>query len=339
LAAIPVVVPVLYIAAKMALLDRVIGKSRRHVGGWPAIVHARVPRAGIGNMLLVWARARVFASRNELQMVATGWGTPRVGPWLRGEERKRIYAHYFRPASPFLWSRARLLARLGQEVLDPAADAVVSNENKHGVVYTFSRIPDNGANYFENLSEWRSRLRSDLVRLLSPYCLWYLARAPHPVIGLHVRCGDFRPLQAGETLGRTSARTPIDFFCKVVEGIRRVNGRCLSATVFSDGTDADLAPLLALPSVVRAPKNPDFVDLLSLGRSKIVVGSAHSTFSQWGGFLSAGPFVRPHVEDEKPTRNPGSGVYDGGVDPDPASWPELLLDNLRSIPLAAGRTG
>lgn len=314
----------------MSALDRIYEGSRRRIAVWPAMVHARVPRSGVGNMLLVWARARIFAARNELPLVATGWAIPRVGPWLRGEERKRVYVHYFRPGSPVLWARSRLLAHLGKEVLDPPADAVLCDEDRRGIVYTFTRVPHH-SRYFETLRESRSLLRSEVPRLLSPYCLWHLARAPTPVIGIHVRCGDFRPLQPGEQLHTTTARTPIEFFCRVVEGIRQVSERCLPATIFSDGSDLDLAPLLSLPSVARAPRNPDVIDLLALARSKIVVGSAHSTFSQWGGFLSDGPFLRPLVEGAPPTRGSEASVYDGSIDPEPTSWPKLLIDNIANI--------
>jgi hypothetical protein len=220
------------------------------------------------------------------------------------------------------------MAHAGREVLNPSAGSVLSEEERHGVTFSFTKIPDTGGDYFKYIRECRSSLRDDIAKIASPYCRWRMASVPAPVIGVHVRCGDFRPLQPGEDLGYTTARTPLDFFCAVIQGIREIAGRCLPATVFSDGTDEQLAQLLALPLVARAPKNPDLVDLLSLGRSRIVVGSAHSTFSQWGGFLSDGPFVRPIVTNAPGTRDSSCGIFDGGIEADPAQWPALLVENI-----------
>lgn len=315
---------------------QVVNVTRNQIAHSGSIVHARLPRSGIGNMLVVWALARVFAHRNGLPFTATGWATPRLGPWLRREQRKRIYLHYFRPSSPVAWLRARLIAKSGREVRNPAALALIAEKDRQGVTFSFAEIPDTGGNYFRDIRQYRSLLMDEIRTIPSRYCRWRLDHTQPSAIGVHVRRGDFRPLQVGEDLRSTSARTPLQFFCTVINGIREIAGRCLPVTVYSDGTDAQLADLLALPSVNRAPRNPDLVDLLSLGRSGLVVGSAHSTFSQWGGFLCRGPFVRPIVAGVAGTRDASCGVFDGGIDPDPQLWPPLLLDNIRTLANATG---
>src|SRR5919202_2334278 len=59
------------------------------------LVYPQLPRAGLGNMLLVWARAVLFAHINSLPVVAPTWGKVRIGAYLRGERDKRYYGHLF----------------------------------------------------------------------------------------------------------------------------------------------------------------------------------------------------------------------------------------------------
>lgn len=60
---------------------------------------AKLPRAGLGNMLFVWARAEVFAYLNQIPVFTSSWTQPRLGPTLRREKGKRIYWRYFRKTS------------------------------------------------------------------------------------------------------------------------------------------------------------------------------------------------------------------------------------------------
>lgn len=46
------------------------------------IVWAKLPRAGLGNKLLVWADAYIFAHNNNLRLFTTGWFTIYLGPFF-----------------------------------------------------------------------------------------------------------------------------------------------------------------------------------------------------------------------------------------------------------------
>jgi len=69
------------------------------------VVSMKLPHAGLGNMLLVWARATTFATLNEMPVVNPVWGSPHIGPWLRGERCKRFYGSLF--SSKVYQSRAK----------------------------------------------------------------------------------------------------------------------------------------------------------------------------------------------------------------------------------------
>jgi len=59
------------------------------------LVYPQLPRAGLGNMLLVWARAVLFADINSIPVIAPNWGQIRIGTYLRGERDKRYYGNLF----------------------------------------------------------------------------------------------------------------------------------------------------------------------------------------------------------------------------------------------------
>ena len=54
------------------------------------IVLAKLPKAGLANKLLVWARALVFAKENNYELFVIGWFDFKLGPFLRNEKTKRI---------------------------------------------------------------------------------------------------------------------------------------------------------------------------------------------------------------------------------------------------------
>jgi hypothetical protein len=60
--------------------------------------------------------------------------------------------------------------------------------------------------------------------------------------------------------------------------------------VFSDGTDEELAALLALPAVQRRDYGSGLGDMLGLSRSKLLIASG-STFSMWGSYLGQVPTI------------------------------------------------
>ena len=61
----------------------------------PTVI-ADIPRCGLGNKMLVWAKACVFAKKHDLPMFTYGWEQFNIGPWLRGEKSNRYYAGYFK---------------------------------------------------------------------------------------------------------------------------------------------------------------------------------------------------------------------------------------------------
>jgi len=296
----------------------------------PAVVHARLPRSGLANMLIVSCRAAVFAELNRLRQVSTGWLTPRIGPWLRKETRKRLYASYVRHSGVVELAQLGLLSALGETVREPRVER--TDALRAGAVYEFSKLP-NHLHYFDDIRAQREICHAHIHGLMSEATRRTYLAGEVPVIGIHVRRGDFRKLAPGQSIANTFAQTPIEHFVDLLSATRRVAGRALPATIFSDGRDDELAPLLAMPNVHRARPENDFVDLLTLSRSRILICSAWSTFSFLAGFLADAPLLLVPVEALGQIRaNPvNARWFEGMVHGDVDAWPDLLRDNVRAV--------
>jgi hypothetical protein len=170
--------------------------------------------------------------------------------------------------------------------------------------------------------------------MLTPRTRKALSRLEAPVIGLHVRMGDYRPLQPGEDFAKTGlTRTPLGYFIEVIESVRRAHGSRLPVTIFSDGHDHELRELLAIPGVKRARPSSDIVDMLLLGRSRVVVCSAGSTFSYWSAFLADAPVILhpDHIHQSIRSASLGTTFYEGAPKGPEGRMPELLERNIRDI--------
>lgn len=295
------------------------------------LCYAKLPRTGLGNMLLVWARACVFAELNGLRLITTGFGSLRVGPFLRFEREKRLYWADFLPSAPADIAQALVLSHLGRIEREPLVRRLSPDELQSVFVYVYEALPD----FFLSFAEHRDLVRERLFAMLTPKRKQELGESKPPVIGVHVRRGDFGKLDPNHNLSRSFGPTPLGHFVRLINQIREVVGKNMEVTVFSDGEDDELGPLLALPCVVRAPRRAAIVDLLLLSRAKIVIPSAWSTFSLWSGFLSDAPvFLHPMEHEHLCSIRPANinvCHYEGVAPEAIADWPERLLVELEAI--------
>ena len=113
-----------------------------------------------------------------------------------------------------------------------------------------------------------------------------------PLIGVDVRRVDFRELVEGEEFADVgSVRTPLEYFVTVISNVRACAGWVIPVAVFSDGSDNELASVLALENVHRVPPMTDVGHLAFMARAEVIVASAGSTFSMWAGFLSEAALI------------------------------------------------
>lgn len=247
--------------------------------GYPSMV-----RAGLGHMMGAWARCVVWTRTHSVPMLAPQWRQFRIGPYLRRELDKRSYHPLF-TSDGYVDGVPRLAAiALARRVPEADAEAALVAGGRGPTLVVFH--DDLG---WETMRNHRDLLLSELLRITRPeYVRPALVR--EPFIGVHVRRGDFTQTAAEAALraGRKNLRTPIEWYADALTYLRSRLGGQQPARVFSDGTDAELGPLLGLPAVTRAPNREAITDILALSQASAVVASG-SGFSQWACFLGQVP--------------------------------------------------
>lgn len=247
-------------------------------------VFVKLPRAGLGNMLLTWSRGYVFSKINNFELHTSYWAGIRPGAWLRMENRKRLYFGYFKEDS--LVKQVSLLFHLllKQKILEPEVAKVETT--KANTVFVFNKIFIE-YDFFKEIRPYKKTVKEGIFQMLTPNLQIRFKQYEQPVIGIHVRRGDFK---IGSTI------TPLSFFAEVIENIRFKLNEKLPVTVFTDANKKEIEPLLELGEVKIAEQKPDVLDLLILASSRIVILSIGSTFSYWAGFLSDGIIIRSSAD-------------------------------------------
>ena len=298
------------------------------------IVVALLPGAGLGNLLFVWAKAMLFAHLNGLPLRTIGWGRMKVGPWLRGEKSKRIYGGFFKNDTTVFeswWLRSKLkITASDRNKYNLKVREHAPEELNRCEFVVFNQIPS-WSDFFEGIKEHRIFVRTALFEMLHPAMREKLERHEAPVIGVHIRMGDFRKMKEDENFRETGGvRTPQQYFLEMITRIREMRGEDIPVTIFTDGKPEEIREILELPAVSLAPENPDIVDLLLLSKSKVVVTSASSTFGYWSGFLADAPLIMHPDHIHASLRSPEfNREYFEGPLLDPI--PPLLVKNIQRI--------
>lgn len=249
-------------------------------------VIAVIPRAGLGNRLLVWARALIFAHLNKSPLYIVGLNKLHIGPLLRGEKSKRFYINSFRFRLPIrdYYYYIKAYIKTNSVIIEP--EIIQYNSTKKNLIVIFNKIPD-WRDYFYGLKDHRDYIKLQLLKIINKNLLKKYSEAEVPHIGIHIRMGDFRKINHIEDMKFLGlARTPIAYFIECIEKIRELKREQVPVTIFSDGNEDELSEILKLPYVKLYSSGNDLADLLILSKSKIIITSQGSTFSYWAAFLS-----------------------------------------------------
>jgi hypothetical protein len=249
-----------------------------------AKVYVKFPAAGLGNMLLVWANALVFAKMNQLEMVSGAWWGIRWGAIMRREKNKRFYHNYFTetPYSKKIIFKAKTIT--WEVKRNPEFEILTDVQKKSKTVFQFDKTITH-ENLFLNLSPYRDFIKEELLRMITTQKKEQLVKYESPVIGVHVRRGDFKI---------ANQITPLAYFIETINTIREVKKSILPVTVFTDADENELKDLFLLENVKLTDKKADILDILLMSQSEILILSQSSTFSYWAAFLSDAFVIMPH---------------------------------------------
>lgn len=248
-----------------------------------------VGRYGLAHSLLAWARCELWCRDQGVAMLAPNWNHLRIGPYLRCERDKREYHRLFHFPSYVTGLRRHWLIATRPHV---PANGLVPDLHKRQLIVFENKVSRNFEDHFYEVVGRGAELL-DALRAMTKEChLPDAAALLEPHIAVHVRLGDFSEpppdANANGLQGLTNTRLPIYWYAHALSALRDALGRPVPAIVYSDGEDAALAPLLALPAVRRAPLGSAVTDLLSIAMAAALVSSG-SGFSIWGSFLGGVP--------------------------------------------------
>jgi hypothetical protein len=243
-------------------------------------VYVDFPKVGLGNMLLVWARAVVFCKINNLDYTTASWWGLRWGALLRKETKKRLYFQYFIESSFFSRVVCNLKKIFFSFTKNP--ELKISSVQKKDF-FIFDKVNINDDLFF-GLRDYKTLIKKRIEESLHPRIQNILLNEPVSDISIHVRRGDFK---AGNPI------TPLSHFITGISLIRKIAKKNIDVTVFSDASIQELTPLLNLENIKMANNNPDIVDIVLMSKSKIIFLSQSSSFSYWAAFLSDSLVIIP----------------------------------------------
>lgn len=254
-----------------------------------AKVYVQFPKTGLGNLLLIWARAKVFAQIHSLPLVTSSWWGIRWGAWLRREQKKRVYWGYFHESSWWHRLKAAFHLKTSRIIAEPPLTNSPSFHIQKNSLYLFRDVVTNN-DLFDGLREHKDFLKKEIEQLVKPALRSKLNQYPMPVISVHIRRGDFKI---------ANPITPLSFFINAVRQIRSIVNAEWPVTVFTDAEPYEIEAMLNEPGVTLAAPKPDILDILLMSKSKAIVLSQSSTFSYWSAFLSDAVVFLNHNDWQK----------------------------------------
>lgn len=261
-----------------------------------SIVYVKIPRAGLGNCLLVWAHGLVFSKLNDLEIVTSRWNKFRWGALVRKEKKHRFYFGYFGESSLLKRSLVQALLLFCKVISNPKLGKIESL-TKHSTIYLFDKLPAHP--YFADLGPYLGLIKQSFNDLLSEKVKKELKNVDAPEIGVHIRRGDFKI---------ANYITPITYFIEIIKLIRGECGADLSVTLFTDAYKEEIKEIFDLGNVKMSENRYDVSDLVQLSKSKFILLSKDSSFGYWAAFLSSAVvFIHPDDWHKTIKNEDGSG--------------------------------
>jgi len=259
------------------------------LGGLDAVFF-RFMGPGLGNMLFPWARSVVVSKKHGLLPIHPTWPQIKIGPILRNENDFRIYRGLFNkfPGEVSGFRKILLLARTRKI---PEHD-FLANREKYGPEDAIVVFKGHQGVFKPILSDYKAIYES-LLSITTDEHKSGVDFDFSGAVSIHVRLGDFS-IPESELILRNGAdtwRIPIEWYVDRVCLLRKAFGKELNVVVFSDGSDADLSPLLSMPGCRRITFGSSLADLLALSRSKVLLAPGNSTYSLWAAFLGRMPAI------------------------------------------------
>ena len=249
-------------------------------------IYIKFQKTGLGNMLLVWARGIVFGYLNNIEVITTSWWGFHWGALLRRERKTRLYIGYFKETSIIKQILIKIREKIYIKEKEPTIKILSDAEKKETKIYIFNEIIID-SDPFGLLRNNEVLIKNTLHSLLTNNMKNKLGKYKRPIIGVHIRRGDFK-------LG--SEITSLEYFIAAIVSVRNEIGQSAPVTIFTDANMYEISEVLTLGNISVAENKPDILDILLLSMSKVIILSGSSTFGYWAAFLSDAFVIRPKVD-------------------------------------------
>lgn len=238
---------------------------------------------GLGNLLFPWARAVVFARKRQLPVVWPTWPQVKIGSLIRRERDTRFYTDLFQRPENYVGGLARVRALASSTRISEQEAATRSALGTRQLV-VFKGMDG----LFSSILDASTLVRDELLSMTrDEHKAGYQEQ---PGVAVHVRLGDFLPApEATLERGAYNYRIGLPWYLAKLQQLQRVIGDA-PVDVYSDGSDEELEPLLALPRVRRRFHGSAIADMLALSRARVLIASG-STFSMWASYIGRMPVV------------------------------------------------
>ena len=251
-------------------------------------------RTGLGNMLITWARAEVFARDHQCPILAPRWTHwMRIGPWLRGDKDKRFYLSMFSNTGMIDGAKKMAIKILGNHVLETQLRHLeeIKNKSRRPVCVDFLGRKDFFRPFLKEHEYIKKRLFTIASRQICDEVAGFVAQT-HPFIAVNIRRGDF----CG-----TPFYTENDWFLRALDLVLSEDSRRFAKfriVIFSDAFPEELHFITKkYPNAVLCPKIPALSQLLWMSHGERLIASAHSSFSMWAAWLGQMPNYWSKIKD------------------------------------------
>lgn len=245
----------------------------------------RIGGAGLGNILFPWARAVVYAKKNNLQLINTTWKTLKLGPLLRGELDTRGYSNLFEENNIKGLKKFSLL-NFKKNYYEK--DVNQFTDEKKESVLTFTGMK----NQMHDILDDYEIVKNELINITRNEHLENIKKFDGKGITVHIRMGDFAVPNSEDEIrnGKTNCKLPLKWYISIIKKIRVEFNKDIPVNIFSDGTDEELKEILTLENTSRHYYGSAIADMLAISNSELLIAS-NSTFSLWSSYLGRMPTI------------------------------------------------
>ncbi len=275
------------------------------------LLHVRLLGAGLGNLLLPWARAVSLGDKYDLPIIYPTWPQIKVGSYLRWERDKRHYFGIFAPTSDYIVGWEKFTRQIRSSWIDEEAflatpDRYISSNKEYVVIVNGLK------NFFLPILQDYELIKKKLLDIVRP---GHIPAGPAtPYVAVHIRLGDFK-------VGKQT--TPLEFFDNVLSQIR-ANLTGLEVLVFTDGRKTEIDYLLIKHEARLARFGSSMADIFAMSYARLLVASKNSTFGWWASYLGRMPVIWPKDTSTHPIyQNQGIELY---LDKDATLGQELFRE-------------